>query len=84
MMTDEDRRRRAARVLNTIAKGIFEGITFGDRGFSKRTIKELLNCGIDAPERLLFMDEATLKSVPNVGPVSMKEIRSYRAKFLRP
>ena len=36
---------------------------FTARGFSYLTIKALVLAGIDAPERLLFADEADLRSI---------------------
>ena len=36
------------------------GAMFTARGFSRSTIKALVLSGIDAPERLLFADEAEL------------------------
>jgi DNA-directed RNA polymerase alpha subunit len=56
---------------------------FHNRKFSGRTIEALLGCGIDAPERLLFMEERDLKKIPGIGKVSLAEIMAYRARFRR-
>ncbi len=58
-------------------------ISFEARGFSKRTIRTLLSCAIDCPERLLFVREELLAEIPGIGPAAMAEIVSYRAKHLR-
>ena len=57
---------------------------FGDRGFSDRTVTALVDCSIDAPERLLFMNEASLKTIPGIGKASLKEIMAYRSRFVLP
>jgi hypothetical protein len=54
---------------------------FSGRGFSKRIIEALV--AIDAPERLLFMTEKQVKSIPGIGKASIAEIMAYRAKFIR-
>jgi hypothetical protein len=56
---------------------------FDHRNFSERTIKTLIACAIDSPERLLFLHEDTLTDIPGVGAVAMSEISKYRAKFSR-
>jgi hypothetical protein len=55
---------------------------FQNRGLSDRTVKALLDCGIDAPERLLFMTTAQLAEIPGVGKVSFDEIMQYRSRFV--
>lgn len=57
---------------------------FQYRGFSRRTILALVEGSIDAPERLLFTPEALLKKIPRVGEVSLREIMSYRSRYLPP
>lgn len=52
---------------------------FRDKGLSDRTIKALLDCGIDAPERLLFMTPDQLAVIRGVGKISLGEIMRYRA-----
>ena len=52
------------------------------RGLSDRTI-QALDCSIDSPERLLFMTEKEIRSIPGIGKVSMAEIIAYRGKFIR-
>jgi hypothetical protein len=55
---------------------------FRDRKFSDRTIDALLAFGIDAPERLLFMEERDLREkIPGIGKVSLAEIMAYRSRF---
>ena len=56
---------------------------FQHRDFSERTIKTLIACAIDSPERLLFLHEDTLTDIPGVGAAAMSEISKYRAKFSR-
>jgi hypothetical protein len=55
---------------------------FRDKGLSDRTIKALLDCGIDAPERLLFMTPDQLAVIRGVGKISLGEIMRYRARFI--
>jgi hypothetical protein len=54
------------------------------RGLSEPIVKALLACGIEEPERLLFMTEAQIKVIPGIGKVAMSNIGAYRAKFLKP
>jgi hypothetical protein len=56
---------------------------FRHRGLSDRTIQALVDCSIDSPERLLFMTEKEIHSIPGIGKVSMAEIVAYRDKFSR-
>src|SRR6516164_7572891 len=57
-----------------------EGAPFAYRGFSEpSSIRNMVTCGIDAPERLLFMTETQLKKIQGV---SIQEIRAYRARFI--
>ena len=55
---------------------------FRDRGLSDRTVKALLDCGIDMPERVLFMTPAQLAVIRGVGKTSLGEIMRYRARFV--
>ena len=80
--------RRAGR---KIALGLYGGQShsqllsdsrFRGRDFSDATISALVDAGIDAPERLLFMSAADLKKIKGIGPVKRKEIDTYRAKYL--
>ena len=43
---------------------------------SHSAIEKLLDCGIDAPERLLFMTEEAIKSIPGLNEVSWPEFAS--------
>jgi hypothetical protein len=63
------------------AKGF---LLFRDRGLSDRTINALIDSGIDAPERLLFMTDADLKSINGLGEVLLGEIARYRSWFCPP
>jgi hypothetical protein len=58
------------------------GAMFTARGFSPSTIKALVLSGIDAPERLLFADEAELASIPGLDEVALEQIARYRAQFV--
>jgi hypothetical protein len=55
---------------------------FQNRGLSDRTIQALINYGLDAPERVLFMTEAQLRTIPGVGTASKRELRAYRVRFI--
>jgi hypothetical protein len=59
-----------------------KGAPFADRGFSERTIRNMVASRIDAPERLLHMTETQLKKIQGVGAKSIEEIRAYRARFI--
>ena len=80
--------RKAAEAVAHVLKPIYDAIremeAFKNRGLSHRTIKALVDCGIDAPERILFMPEAHLRRIPGVGAASMKELKAYRARFIAP
>ena len=56
---------------------------FENRGFSDRTVRALIDGAIDAPERLLFMTEDQLRSIPGIGNVFLAEILAYRARFTK-
>ena len=58
-------------------------MSFKAHGFSDRTIKALLEYGIDGPERLLGMEPRVIRCIPGVGDFCMKEIERYRARFSR-
>jgi hypothetical protein len=73
-----------AQVLKPIYDAIREMEAFKNRGLSHRTIKALVDCGIDAPERILFMPEAHLRRIPGVDAASLKELKAYRARFIVP
>lgn len=49
---------------------------------SPRVAEALVRAGLDAPERLLFLDTAAIKALPGIGPAARKEIEAYRARFL--
>ena len=52
------------------------------RGLSDHAVKALIDAGIDAPERLLFMTLAQLCDIPGVGKAALAEIMLYRSRFL--
>jgi hypothetical protein len=60
------------------------GALFTARGFNYSTIKALVLAGVDAPERLLFADEADLRSLARLDVVALEEIARYRAEFAGP
>jgi DNA-directed RNA polymerase alpha subunit len=90
---DESRRKemndalRRIRSVSPIMKNIAEQMNarakFGKRGLTERTIRALADCPIDYPERLLFMTEKEIQSIPGIGKVSLVEIIAYREKFIR-
>lgn len=85
MITDPKGRERIialSRILKPIHDEQAEKRLFDHRGFSDRTVQRIVECGIDAPERLLFMSDQELKKIPGVGVSSMKEIRAYRERFI--
>jgi len=57
-------------------KKLFQG-----RGLSPATITALVAAGIDAPERLLFLDLNKQKP-KGIGPAKSKEIEEYRTRYL--
>jgi hypothetical protein len=80
-MSDANRR-AMAEDYNTTAAALLGHAPFRVRKLSDRTIKALLDYGIDAPERLLFMTAEQLKGIPGVGKSSLAEIMKYRSRFL--
>jgi hypothetical protein len=71
---------------DTFWNGVCEAMLqapFEKRGFSYQTIEVLVDCSIDAPERLLFMTQKQLKQIPGIDKTSLAEIKAYRAKFIR-
>jgi hypothetical protein len=81
MSTVRAERRAAIKAAVASANDIIESVAFRDRGLSNPTVRALLDYGIDAPERLLFMTDAQLRKIRAVGVVSMQEILRYRARF---
>ena len=65
-----------------VAEPIKARFPFQHRGLSDRTIHALVGCSIDSPERLLFMTEKEIQSIPGIGKASMAEIIAYRDKFI--
>ena len=55
---------------------------FRDRGFKDRTVGALVNCAIDAPERLLFMKDDAIRKIPGIGRAGLDEIKRYRERYL--
>jgi hypothetical protein len=54
---------------------------FKERGFSPATVTALLAAGIDAPERLLFLN-LTETPLKGIGPKKLVEINRYRGQYL--
>jgi hypothetical protein len=84
--TEVARKRKAEMDNKTFWRGVNEGrlwISFHNRGLSHPTIAALVDCSIDAPERLLFMTEEQIEAIPCVDKSSLAEIVSYRGKFIR-
>ena len=67
--------------IKNVAERLEMNCKFGKRGLSERTIQALADCAIDYPERLLFMTEKQIASIPGVGKVAAAEIRAYRTLF---
>lgn len=59
-----------------------KGAPFANRGFSERAVRNIVACGIDAPERLLYMTETQLNKIPGMEATSIKEIRAYRTRTI--
>lgn len=81
----EERRKALLEVMRSqrpMMEQIRASKPFSDRGLSARTIQALADCSIDYPERLLFMTEKQIASIPGVGKVAAAEIRAYRALFI--
>ena len=43
---------------------------------------KLIDAGIDAPERLLFMSEQEIRALRGVGKAGLAEIQTYRERFM--
>jgi hypothetical protein len=84
-MSDTSNEQRAISWRNAgiVAEQMKARFPFRHRGLSDRTIHALVDCAIDWPERLLFMTEKEIQSIPGIGKVSMAEIIAYRGKFIR-
>jgi hypothetical protein len=89
MPADDRRRPRlqkerelALRARAEVAATVSITMSFSGRGLSHRTIDALVQHGIDAPERLLFMTETDLKNIPGVGKAALKEMMHYRLRFI--
>jgi DNA-directed RNA polymerase alpha subunit len=84
MMRPSDRLRAISwRNPRIAAEQMKAQLPFRHRGLSDRTIQALVDCSIDSPERLLFMTEKEIRSIPGIGQVSLAEIIAYREKFIR-
>jgi predicted RNase H-like HicB family nuclease len=60
----------------------FDETLFHKRGLSDSTIKALVENGIDAPERLFFLDKKTVSGFSGIGKAELTEINQYRERFL--
>jgi hypothetical protein len=77
-----DRRNRSFSIFASDVDTLFRaGALFTSRGFSHPTIKALVLSGIDAPERLLFADEADLRLIAGLDEMALEEIARYRSEF---
>jgi hypothetical protein len=81
VLTGRDRVMALAAMKPSVQESQAE-LPYKNRGFSARTIKALIDCSIDAPERLLFMTEESLRKIPGVGKASLGEIMRYRTRYL--
>jgi DNA-directed RNA polymerase alpha subunit len=72
----------ALKAAADLAEAMVAAVPFSHRGFSNRTIDALIAHGIDLPERLLFVTEADLKSIPGIGEASFEEIVRYRTRLI--
>jgi DNA-directed RNA polymerase alpha subunit len=75
-------RRAMLSVLSGMGAEHLKQYPFRDRGLSGRTVEALIEFGMDAPERLLFMQESEIEKIPGIGKASVREIRSYRERFI--
>jgi hypothetical protein len=80
MMGPSDRLRAIWRNSRIATEQMKAQLPFRQRGLSDRTIQALVDCSIDSPERLLFMTEKEIQSIPGIGKA---EIIAYREKFIR-
>jgi len=81
------------KVKNTLSgrvavMGLTEGLSeslhlarFEHRGLSDRTIVALVQAGLDAPERLLFMSRSSIRRLKGIGDVSSREIAEYQRQY---
>jgi hypothetical protein len=77
-----DAMKRRFSIFDVSVGAVFSvGAMFTARGFSYPTIKSLTIAGIDAPERLLFVTESDLLSIPGIDESALNEIARYRARF---
>lgn len=74
--------RVAAEARLKTGRSMLEVSPFHDRGLNDRTITALIDGGVDAPERLLFMTPAQLRGIPGIGKAAFAEITKYRSRFL--
>jgi hypothetical protein len=69
-------------VAESAAQHFLATLPFRDRGLTDGTVRTLIDCRIDAPERLLFMTHEQIKAIPGVDKASLAEIAAYRARFI--
>jgi hypothetical protein len=72
---------RRARDLVDACDAVNQTAMFLNRGLSPRTVKALMDHGVDAPERLLSMSEPELRRITGIWDASVKEIQAYKAAF---
>jgi hypothetical protein len=73
--------RRALERVSNAVYGKLRTTLFQQRGFSNRVVDALVQAGIDAPERLLFMTETELHAITGIGRAGFAEIAAYRSRF---
>lgn len=71
-----------AEAIDRTFRSIVSAAPFNGRNFSKRVIEALVQAGIDAPERLLFMTMSDLNAIPGIGKTGLTEIAKYRSRFI--
>lgn len=81
-MSDTDDANAAARAADLVGSIMVKLAPFRNRGLSNRVIEYLIEAGVDAPERLLFMAPAQLHDIPGIGKSALAEIMKYRSKFI--
>jgi hypothetical protein len=82
MTVSEEELERRKRLVRQASIAIMESFLFNGRGLGRTTVDAVVACGIDAPERLLFMTEDQIAQIPGIGEASLREIMQYRERFL--
>lgn len=80
-MKDPEQAKAFVRVMKRFASDTMWINRYKDRGFTDRTVKALIDCGIDFPERLLKMSLKEIGGAPGIGKAAIEEIRKYKQTF---